>query len=344
MTRKTRAALLGAAVFAVSLYYFSSERANFYEDSAKTQVRVATQASALPLALFAVADKNGYFADNNFKITILQNTSSGFALDALLKKDAEFAVVNDFSFAARAFSEKNIVIISTSAILRGHEIIARGAAGISLLRDLKGKKVGATPFGSEFALENLLKSNGLSLRDVRVVHLNADELQIKFTNGEIDALAAWSPTVLRLSQNFGPQAIVWRPGEASSAIYYLLVARKNWFLSNSNVALSMLKALGEAQDYIFLNSGESKKIFTKYFEGDIVDLDSGWEGSSFALALPRRLIDVLNLQADFILRHGLPESDVNTPNVMPQGDIPNYADFIDPSLLKSIRPSAVNID
>jgi NitT/TauT family transport system substrate-binding protein len=66
--------------------------------------------------------------------------------------------------------------------------------GINGIKDLKGKKIAVTlNSGAEITLYYLLKDAGLTVGDVRVVPMAANEMVAAFANKNIDAYCVWEP-------------------------------------------------------------------------------------------------------------------------------------------------------
>jgi NitT/TauT family transport system substrate-binding protein len=94
----------------------------------------------------------------------------------------------------RAFAQDpGIRVLMT--IAQGHyPIIARRAAGISSLADLKGKRIlSYTTTTAGYFLQRMLESAGLSIGDVTVVQTPLGEIGKVVANHEVDAIAIWEP-------------------------------------------------------------------------------------------------------------------------------------------------------
>lgn len=95
-----------------------------------------------------------------------------------------------------------------------YRIVARRSADIASVRDLRGKRVGTQLESSgQFFLDRMLRTAGLTDRDVTLVHFMAhtekpiSSLPEALKSGEIDAVALWEPQVQRAKHLLGADAI-----------------------------------------------------------------------------------------------------------------------------------------
>nr|ABP43208.1 Substrate-binding region of ABC-type glycine betaine transport system [Mycolicibacterium gilvum PYR-GCK] len=78
-------------------------------------------------------------------------------------------------------------------------LVARNAAGITTIADLRDKRV-ATPFAStaHYSLLAALDQNGLSPNDVQLIDLQPQAILAAWERGDIDAAYTWLPTLNEL--------------------------------------------------------------------------------------------------------------------------------------------------
>jgi taurine transport system substrate-binding protein len=145
------------------------------------------------------------------------------------------------------------------------ELTVRKAANIKTVADLRGKKV-ATPFGStsQFRLLGLLKTNGLTERDVTVLDLKPDALVAAWSRGDIDAAYVWSPAKAKILAAGGE---VFRTYDKLDAAGYviadLVVARTAFAREYPAAVAAILKAYGRALDLWKAKPAEAAAIVGK---------------------------------------------------------------------------------
>jgi NitT/TauT family transport system substrate-binding protein len=92
-----------------------------------------------------------------------------------------------------------------------YRIVARRSAGLRVLGDLKGKRVGTLPNTSAaFFLERMLKTVRLQPADVvTVTNIDLPDLSAALVDGRIDALAMWSPETEEAEVALGRDAMAF---------------------------------------------------------------------------------------------------------------------------------------
>lgn len=93
-------------------------------------------------------------------------------------------------------------------------IAVRPGTGIKSIKDLKGKKIGAT-FGStgDLYLRTLLERNGIGVGGVRRINVRPPSLVSLFDSGGVDAMVAWEPYLTRMVDKVKGSSIVSRGGD-----------------------------------------------------------------------------------------------------------------------------------
>lgn len=91
------------------------------------------------------------------------------------------------------------VIWIHDVIGRAESLAVKAKAGVTSLKDLKGKKV-AVPFGStaHYSLLSALQLEGVSAAEVKVIDLQPPDILAAWQRGDIDAAYVWQPTLGKL--------------------------------------------------------------------------------------------------------------------------------------------------
>lgn len=80
--------------------------------------------------------------------------------------------------------------------------MVRNGSGIESLNDLKGKKLAAAPVSTDhYQLLALVKSLGLTEKDVQVFAIPQPEIVASYNRGDIDGGFVWDPALTELKKN-----------------------------------------------------------------------------------------------------------------------------------------------
>jgi NitT/TauT family transport system substrate-binding protein len=97
-----------------------------------------------------------------------------------------------------------------------YRIVCRRSAGIARLIDLRGKRVGTMLKSSaQYFLDRMLRTVGLSERDVSIVHHMAKTdtpltlMPTALRDGTLDAVTVWEPQIQKAYEMLGDDAIVF---------------------------------------------------------------------------------------------------------------------------------------
>ena len=169
--------------------------------AADKKVVVAYQTDALPSS---VAIANGEFAKaTGFEIDFRKFNSGAEIFAAIASGDVQVGYVGSSPFAAatsRGLDVKAFYLASISGI--DEALVVRNGSGIEKLEDLKGKKLAAAPVSTDhYQLLALIKSLGLTEKDVQVFAIPQPEIVAGYQRGDIDGGFVWDPALSELKKN-----------------------------------------------------------------------------------------------------------------------------------------------
>ncbi len=148
------------------------------------------------LALFWVAQDQGFFTQNGLNITTHKYDSGAGALNGVINGEADIAVgPSEFPLVVRALNQETVQTMATISKSNFVYLVAREDRGINNVLDLKGKTIGTT-FGTiaQYYLGRFLVLNGLKTEDVTIVNLRTPTDWVNaVVNGSIDAVATAQP-------------------------------------------------------------------------------------------------------------------------------------------------------
>jgi taurine transport system substrate-binding protein len=187
--------LTSAAIAALAL------ATSFAAHAADKKVVVGYQTDALPSS---VAIANGEFAKaTGYEIDFRKFNSGAEIFAAIASGDVQVGYVGSSPFAAatsRGLDVKAFYLSSISGV--DEALVVRNGSGIASLSDLKGKKLAAAPVSTDhYQLLALIKSLGLTEKDVQVFAIPQPEIVASYNRGDIDGGFVWDPALTELKKN-----------------------------------------------------------------------------------------------------------------------------------------------
>ena len=185
---------LAAALGALALMTVAAQAAD------KTVV-VGYQTDALPSS---VGIANGDFEKaTGAKIDFRRFNSGAEIFAAIASGDVQVGYVGSSPFAAatsRGLNVKAFYLASISGV--DEALVVRNGSGINSLADLKGKKLAAAPVSTDhYQLLALIKSLGLTEKDVQVFAIPQPEIVAGYNRGDLDGGFVWDPALTELKKN-----------------------------------------------------------------------------------------------------------------------------------------------
>ena len=168
---------------------------------AADKVVVAYQTDALPSS---VAIANGEFDKaTGVKIDFRRFNSGAEIFAAIASGDVQIGYVGSSPFAAatsRGLDVKAFYLASISGV--DEALVVRNGSGINSLADLKGKKLAAAPVSTDhYQLLALIKSLGLTEKDVQVFAIPQPDIVAGYNRGDLDGGFVWNPALTELKKN-----------------------------------------------------------------------------------------------------------------------------------------------
>lgn len=191
IVKKLFAATVGALTLAGALSASAADK----------PVVVAYQTDALPSSL-GIA--NGDFEKaTGTKIDFRKFNSGGEIFAAIASGDVQVGYVGSSPYAAatsRGLDVKAFYLASISGT--DEALVVRNGSGINSVADLKGKKLAAAPVSTDhYQLLALIKSQGLTEKDVQVFAIPQPEIVAAYNRGDIDGGFVWDPALTELKKN-----------------------------------------------------------------------------------------------------------------------------------------------
>lgn len=169
--------------------------------AAEKKVVIGYQTDALPSA---VGIANGDFEKaTGYKIDFRRFNSGGDVFAAIASGDVQVGYVGSSPYAAatsRGLDVKAFYVASISGT--DEALVVRNGSGIQTVADLKGKKLAAAPASTDhYQLLALVKSQGLTEKDVQVFAIPQPEIVAGYNRGDLDGGFVWDPALTELKKN-----------------------------------------------------------------------------------------------------------------------------------------------
>lgn len=168
--------------------------------AADKKVTVGYQTDALPSS---VAIANGEFQKaTGYEIDFRKFNSGADIFAAIASGDVQVGYVGSSPFAAATSRGLDVKAFQLASISGTDEaLVVRNGSGIESVKDLKGKKLAAAPVSTDhYQLLALIKSQGLSEKDVQVFAIPQPEIVAAYNRGDIDGGFVWDPALTELKK------------------------------------------------------------------------------------------------------------------------------------------------
>jgi len=176
-----------------------------------------------------------------------------------------------------------------------YRIIASRNAGVSKLADLKGKSVATIPnTSSAYYLDKMLRTVGLTDKDITVRSGTADTLPTLLANGTVAAVTLWEPSPQVAMDRIGTDAIEFQ----DRSVYREIVSLHSTAETLANPEkrrgiVAFVRSLVEAQRQFREQPETVKPRVVKALNMDAALLDKVWHNEQWLGTLVPGLLDIL---------------------------------------------------
>lgn len=183
-----------------------------------------------------------------------------------------------------------------------------------------------------FYFGRFLELNGLDIRQITVVDINAVDFVNSIAQGKVDAVVTYPPYIDQIKESLGDDAAAW-PIQNRQPGYSLLVSRAGWTREHVELTERFFRSLVQAESYYMLHPEETKAIVQQKLGYDNATIAVQWSVSQFALSLDQSLIAAMEDEARWLINNNL--AAVKT--------VPDFPVCIYGDGLKAVKPGAVNV-
>ena len=277
-----------------------------------------------------IADLNGYYKDEGLDVTVRTFQAGAAANEAFRSTGAQYLVTCDQPMLLQASGGDSSIVTQFSE--NDHMVIIVAKNDVKGPADLKGKKIGLfRKSASEYMLQQYMKSAGLSVSDVEMVHLAPFDQVAALVKGDVDALSIWKPFDLKvfgLSKDF---KVVADTGDMGYALYCGMVASREYLNSGDRAEIAkFMRAIKKASDWLTNSDPETAyAAIAKYTKLAANDVKHTVEGQSWSLVSDEKFRAQLKNLEQFLADLGMLKKPVD------------WNTAVDWSLLKELDPNLV---
>ncbi len=288
-----------------------------------------------PGTLLWVAEDQDLFSRNGLDVTLRKYDTGAGSLEGVLKGEADIAAgVTEFPVIKSTFEKSEVRIIGAAAKIENQYLVGRKDRGIQQVSDLKGKRIGTT-FGTiaQFYLGRFLELNGIDVQDVTVVDLKTPlEWENAVADGVVDAIVTAQPYADLAMKRLGSNSIVW-PAQSGQYVYGLVITSEELITKRPGVAVKLLKAFAQAEEYAIQNPAKAKATVQKWLNVDAAFVEAAWARDQFSISLDLSLVAAMEDEARWLIKN----------NLTGEKQVPDFLDYIYEDSLKAVKPEAVNV-
>ncbi|MDE5440647.1 ABC transporter substrate-binding protein [Bradyrhizobium sp. CSA207] len=283
--------------------------------------------------LAIVAKSKGIFEKHGLEITVSNFTSGKQCLDTVIGGGADIATTAEAPVTASAMANQPIAFVAGMEYSDLKTVVA-AKAGIKTRADLRGKRIAFTAgTGSEVYTATLLKSAGLTAKDVTLVNLRPQEMLPALAAGSIDAFDTWEPHISNAKKALGEAAGELDTKGTYSETFNIVVMRP-YLDANPALVEKFIGALIDAEIWMKAHPDEAIAVVADAAGMKRDELSAIWSEYVYRVRLDDRLIEILRTHAAWRLESG---------NHPPGATMPDFRNIIAAEPLKKLDPARVTL-
>ncbi|MCL2803768.1 MAG: aliphatic sulfonate ABC transporter substrate-binding protein [Micrococcales bacterium] len=228
-----------------------------------------------------IAQDQGYFAENNLEVDLIDFEADADMLAALAAGKVDG--LNVASHGALLMAEQGVeakIVLLLDASTSADAILTDGS--ITSVAGLKGQQVayeeGAT---SDLLLNYALLEAGMTIDDVTKVPLGAADAGNALMAGRVPAAVTYEPYITEaMSQGNGVQ-VLYEAGVKEGLISDVLMVSDAFIAENPEAVTALIKSWGQALDFYNANPEAGRAIIADGVGENPEDLTTAFDGVEF---------------------------------------------------------------
>ena len=298
-----------------------------------SEPRIAVSRSPLSLPLFVAKEKK-LFEKHKVTPVFVECLGGNKCMKELVEGRVDMATASELPFMFAAAQGKPISLLTTFVTNKDDmKFVVRKSAVEGGVQSLVGKRVGFVPkASSHYFMDLFLLYQGIDPKSTIPVPMGSEALADALNKREVDAISVWEPWGQKALDLGGDEVKIIEIPRLYSQTFNLMTANQ-YKKIDPKQTLGVLSALEEAIQFIKKNPEEAKRIMARDAVMDQEMVESSWRTHQFDLSLQQSLLTTLQGQARWAKREG------HLDAALPE---PEFLDFIDSSVLRKLKPSAVD--
>lgn len=298
-----------------------------------SEPRIAVSKSPLSLPFYVAREKN-LFASHKVQPVLIECLGGSRCVKEMTEGRADMATASELPFMFELFEGKPITLISTFATNKDDmKFVVRKETIKGGVKALVGKRIGfVNKTASHYYMDLLLLYHGIDPRSIVPVPMAPEALAQALSKGDVDAVSTWEPWG-HAARGLSGSAVTVLESPKLYGQSFNLLANNEYRLTHLRNMMGVLGALDDAIQFIRKNPEEARKILARDVGMDLETIKAVWPHYQFELSLQQSLLTTLQGQARWARREGHVDSTLVDPQ---------FLNFIDPSLLRKVRPNAVD--
>lgn len=284
-------------------------------------------------SVFYVAKLGGFFEKNGLDVDLRTGPAGGLMVPLLISGATNAVLAASFAGVVNHLKDPDIVAVAQVVRYdRWYGMVAKN--DIKSVADLKGKKIGIS-FGnaSESYFYDVLKHYNLNPDDFKagMVNVEPPEMVAAIERGDVQAFSSWEPWLSRTTLGVANTHVLVDSLGKVQDVGFVYMSRK-WIDANHATAITFLKALQQANDFIAKNPDQTKQMVGKFLNIPANQMDSMMPKIGLTFVLGPDSYEAVKTDVDQLVTRGK----------LKPGEF-DYASWFYPGLLKTITPSAVTL-
>tara|TARA_Y100000782_G_scaffold4962_1_gene5780 strand:- start:39635 stop:40666 length:1032 start_codon:yes stop_codon:yes gene_type:complete len=281
-------------------------------------------------ALAIIAKQRGLFAKHGLRANFKVFESDESSLKALIDNEVQVAFSSTIPFVIESFEHDDLRLLAGTGFTdKAHVVLVKKADERSMPSDLEGQIVGTVNDSAvSIFLRIFIKIHNIP--NVKVEYYDEDELVAKFEKGEVDAIAIRAEKYEEMARETEQDLDVFTPD--FFRLYGILASKKESVTQKKEALQRFVKALVEAEKFIYRNPVRSKKVIFEYFGvGRKESIAKEWESYRYIISLGESLLLALESAQRLYKEEAKEEKSVR------------FLPLIDTEILRKEKPYGVTI-
>lgn len=277
-----------------------SAKSTSLKATSKEPITIAVSNTPLS-APFFIAEKMGFFADNNLNVELVRLDGGVKCFNALINQQVDFATASETVVMFNSFERTDFSVIASFVESDNDvKLLSLTPDKYRQLNHIANVRIGIVKgSASEFFLDSLLIMYNKAHLPIERIYLPQDQLIPALLNNKVDIISAWEPLGYMLSEHISQKPEIIN----SRGLYHLsfnLIGLKNTSV-NKNRKLALLKAINDATVYIHTHPKQAQMILSQALNITPSQLQYSWDDYTFRLSLSNALFSNIQTQSQWAI-------------------------------------------